>query len=332
MIISRTPLRISFFSGGSDMPAFYQQETGAALSVTIDKYIYVMVHKTPHLGIRTVYDTIEETQDLEKMQHIITKECLKYYDLNSELTIASVSDILAKGSGLGSSSAFTVGLINALHHVNNNPVIGSRYFLASSACDIEMNKCNYPVGKQDQYAAAYGGFNLFEFNKDGTVNTNNFHINKDTLEDLQSNLMLIYSGKGRSANSILQKQKAAMSDKQKFGLVKRSRNKAYVAQEMLATGKIDDFGNLLHEAWMDKKGVVSDISADYFDSIYDTAIKNGALGGKLLGAGGGGFFLFYVPKEKQAIVKEQLLLTSLYQCAVYDFNFVDHGSQIVGNF
>jgi D-glycero-alpha-D-manno-heptose-7-phosphate kinase len=332
MIISRTPLRISFFSGGSDMPAFYQQETGAALSVTIDKYIYVMVHKTPHLGIRTVYDTIEETQDLEKMQHIITKECLKYYDLNSELTIASVSDILAKGSGLGSSSAFTVGLINALHHVSNNSVSGSRYFLANSACDVEMNKCNYPVGKQDQYAAAYGGFNLFEFNKDGTVNTNNFHINKNTLEDLQSNLMLVYSGKGRSANSILQKQKAAMSDKQKFGLVKRSRNKAYVAQEMLATGKIDDFGNLLHEAWMDKKGVVSDISADYFDNIYDTAMKNGALGGKLLGAGGGGFFLFYVPKEKQGIVKEQLLLTSLYQCAVYDFNFVDHGSQIVGNF
>ena len=332
MIVSRTPLRISFFSGGSDMPAFYEQEVGAALSVTINKFIYVMVHKTPHLGIRTVYDTIEETQDVEQMQHIITKECLKYFDLNQELTIASISDILAKGSGLGSSSAFTVGLINALHSTMNSSVVGSRYFLANTACEIEMNKCKYPVGKQDQYAAAYGGFNLFEFNKDGTVNVNNFHIDKDVLTNLENNLMLVYSGKGRSANSILQKQKAAMSDKQKFELVKRSRNKAYVAQQLLVDGKVDDFGNLLHEAWMDKKGVVSDITADYFDTIYDTAMKNGALGGKLLGAGGGGFFLFYVPEEKQALVKEQLLLKSMYQCAIYDFNFVDHGSQIVGTF
>jgi D-glycero-alpha-D-manno-heptose-7-phosphate kinase len=331
MIISKTPLRISFFSGGSDMPAFYEQEAGTALSVTINKYIYVMVHKTPHLGIRTVYDTIEETQDVEQMQHIITKECLKHYNFNSELTIASISDILAKGSGLGSSSAFTVGLINALDHYKNFPAVASRFTLADTACDIEMNKCGYPVGKQDQYAAAYGGFNLFEFHKDGTVNTSNFYINKDSITNLEKNLMLVYSGLGRSANSILQKQKAAMSDKQKFELVKRSRNKAYVAQQLLVDGKIDDFGDLLHEAWMDKKGVVSDISGDYFDTIYDTAMKNGALGGKLLGAGGGGFFLFYVPEKKQPIVKEQILLTTLYQCAIYDFNFVDHGSQIVSN-
>jgi D-glycero-alpha-D-manno-heptose-7-phosphate kinase len=327
MIISKTPLRISFFSGGSDMPAFYEKENGAALSVAIDKYIYVMVHESPHLGIRTVYDAIETYPDVETMQHLITKEALKYYNHNANLTIASISDILAKGSGLGSSSAFTVGLVNAL---SSTPyVVPSRGYLAEVACEIEMNRCGYPVGKQDQYAAAYGGFNLLEFYKDGKVSANHVHVSKETWNKLQDNLILVYSGYGRSANGILQKQQDAMSDKKKFELVKRSRNKAYIAQQMLIENDVDKFGELLHEAWMDKKSVVESITDKFFDTVYEEALKHGATGGKLLGAGGGGFFLFYAPKLAHPEVKDAISSASQGSCAFYDFKFVDHGSRIV---
>ena len=327
MLISKTPLRISFFSGGSDMPSFYRKEDGAALSATIDKYIHVIAHKTPHLGVRIMYDTVEEFSDVEQMHHLITKETLKYYSVTKEITLASISDILSKGSGLGSSSAFTVGLINAI--ASNKWEIASKRYLADMACTIEMEKCGYPVGKQDQYAAAYGGFNLFEFHKNEDVTVHNLIIDKKVVTDLEKKLLLVYSGRGRSANAILQKQQSAMGDKDKFNLVKRSRDKAYVATRYLAQGKLDDFGNLLHEAWLDKKGVVSEITQDYFDIVYDKAINAGALGGKLLGAGGGGFFLFYVPEEKREEVIEQI--TTGTECKVYDFKFSPYGSRIITN-
>jgi D-glycero-alpha-D-manno-heptose-7-phosphate kinase len=331
MIITKTPLRISFFSGGSDLPSFYEKENGAALSATIDKYVYVMMHKTPHINIRTMYDTVEEHPDIEKMQHDITRESLKYFFSNSaELTVASISDILAKGSGLGSSSAFTVGLVHAIQAFIGQKTI-TRNQLAELSCEIEMNRCGYPIGKQDQYAATYGGFNLFEFFKNETVSVNSLAVSQETLATLQDNLLLVYSGMGRMANSILQKQKTAMSDRAKFELVKKSRNKAYVAYAMLANGKTEDFGRLLHEAWLDKKGVVADISNEYFDSIYSKAIEAGALGGKLLGAGGGGFFLFYVPSGRRIEVMHAIDQSSNNRCKFYDFKFVDTGSQIVAN-
>ena len=303
MIVSKTPLRISFFSGGSDMPAFYKEYPGAALSVTIDKFIYVMLHKTPHLGIKIMYDTIEEFPDVEQMQHAITRESLKHFGIEKEYTIASIADILAKGSGLGSSSAFTVGLANVLANQEQHVGLLSREYLADVACKIEMDLCKYPVGKQDQYAAAYGGFNLFEFNADGSVGIEHLNFNPDHRDELQKRLLLVYSGRGRSANSILQKQQAAMTDKVKFDLVKRSRDKAYVASRYLKQGQLDDFGALLHEAWMDKKEVATEITNDYFDDVYSRALTAGALGGKLLGAGGGGFFLFYVsPDKRQEVI------------------------------
>lgn len=324
MIISKTPLRISFFSGGSDMPAFYEKQKGAALSVTIDKYIYVMLHHTPHLGIKTMYDKIEEFPDVETMQHAITKETLKHYNIEKEITIASISDILAKGSGLGSSSAFTVGLTSCLNAYGNH--FSSRECLAQNAYYIERTKCGYPVGKQDQYAAAYGGMNLFEFDRDNTVDVKVL-TNAGNWISLEKRLLLVYSGVGRSANSILQKQAAAMGDKDKLELVKRSRDKAYVAARYLKQGQLADFGSLLHDAWMDKKAVAGDISNDYFDTIYTKALLAGALGGKLLGAGGGGFFIFYVDPEKRDQVSEAI--TTGTNCKVYDFKFTEHGSTIM---
>ena len=325
MIISKTPLRVSFFSGGSDLPSFYNKEDGAALSVTINKYIYVMVHKTSHLGVRVMYDQIEEFPDVEAMQSNITSETLKYFNIEKEITVASISDILSRGSGLGSSSAFTVGLINAL--ASGKWGVASNGYLADIACEIEMNRCKYPVGKQDQYAAAYGGLNLFHFRKNGEVAVENTVIDIDTFAKLESNLLLVYSGKGRSANSILQKQSAAMSDVDKFNLVKRSRDKAFTGLEYLKKRDVDSFGDLLHEAWVDKKSIVKEISQDYFDVVYQNIRTAGAIGGKLLGAGGGGFFLFYVQPDKRKQVIDYIENNT--ECKVYDFKFTDRGSQIV---
>lgn len=326
MIISKTPLRISFFSGGSDIPAFYERERGAALSVTINKYIYVMLHRTPHLGIKIMYDTIEEYPDLEMMQHAITRESLKYFGVDKEITVASIADILAKGSGLGSSSAFTVGLANVLANPDRHSSHVTREYLAQTAYHIERDLCNYPVGKQDQYAAAYGGMNLFEFQKDGYVDIKPLTYNRDVWGKLENNLLLVYSGRGRSANSILQKQAAAMSDDIKFDLVRRSRDKAYVAARYIKNDSLDDFGALLHDAWMDKKAVAGEITNDYFDEVYSKALAAGALGGKLLGAGGGGFFIFYVTENKREEVIQKI--TTDTECKIYDFAFTEYGSTI----
>lgn len=322
MIISRTPLRISFFSGGSDMPSFFLRERGAALSVTINKYIYVMMHKTPHLGIKTMYDTIEQTADIELMQHSITRESLKQFNIDNDVTIASVSDILSRGSGLGSSSAFTTGLLNCLSGGNF-----TRERLAQTAYNVERNLCQFPVGKQDQYAAAYGGMNLFQFETDEVVTVRPVVHNNENWDKLQNNLLLIYSGRGRSANSILQKQAAAMDDHDKFKLVQRNRDRAFVGANLFSAGLIDDFGSLFHDAWMDKKGLAKEITNDYFDVIYEKALKAGAIGGKLLGAGGGGFFLFYVkPEHREKVIHA---VTNESSCKVYDFKFVEQGSSIV---
>ena len=307
------------------MPSFYEKDFGAALSVTIDKFIYVIAHKIPNTNIKCMYDVIEEHTDINQMQHAITRETLKYYDIRKEITTASVSDIVTRGSGLGSSSAFTVGLVNALGHITNQPIGATD--LAVAACEVEMNRCGYPVGKQDQYAAAVGGLNLFVFNSDGTVNVSRQIMYTEHVESLQNNLMLVYSGHGRDANNILQKQQNAMSSATKFDLVKKSRDKAFTGLELIRAGSIDDFGALLHDAWMDKKAVCEGITQDYFDVIYDKAMKAGALGGKLLGAGGGGFFLFYVPQERREDVAQAVTRDTL--CKVYDFNFHKLGSEVV---
>jgi len=328
MIITKTPLRISFFSGGSDLPSFFSKETGAALSVTIDKYIHVISHKTPHIGIKTMYDEVEINSDINTMQHDITRETMKYFNISSEQTITSISDILSKGSGLGSSSAFTVGLFKNLEAYTNPFENKSKEIVAEFAYEIERNRCGFPVGKQDQYAASHGGLNLFEFRPSYT-NATKFD-NVDTLAQLNQKLLLVYSGRGRSANSILQKQQEGMTiDPVKFNAVRKGRDKAYEGFNYLKKGDLDSFGNMFHEAWIDKKATESSITNEYFDSIYDKAIKAGAIGGKLLGAGGGGFFLFYVPGLKKYDVEQAI--TKNTECKIYNFNFTDLGSNVVYN-
>lgn len=327
MIITKTPLRISFFSGGSDMAAFYSRSPGAALSVTIDKYINVCLHDTPNRGIRTMYDQVDEQNDLDSIDHIITREALRQFSVTKEITVASISDILSKGSGLGSSSTFTVGLANALSHRHGEKL--SPQALAELACEIEINQCGFPIGKQDQYAAAFGGFNLFEFDVDGNVTVTKPSINPMTLEILQQNLVLVYSGVSRSASTILKKHNEAILDSTKFEIIKRGRDKAYQALEILKQppSQIKQFGLLLHEAWVEKKQWVKEMTLSDLDKIYLHAVDSGAVGGKILGAGGGGFFLFYVDATDRELFVQRMSEYSS-QLKMYDFKFTWEGSQV----
>jgi D-glycero-alpha-D-manno-heptose-7-phosphate kinase len=328
MIVSRTPLRISFFSGGSDMRSFYGQEQGAALSATIDKYINVCIHKTPNRGIRIMYDEIQDLDSLDMMNHEITKQTLQYFKVDKEITIASLSDIPSKGSGLGSSSAFTVGLINGCNAAYNRSNVCSPNTLAELACHVEIDRCGYPIGKQDQYAAAFGGINLFQFNQNDTVNVMKPITDSTDIDRLESHLLLVYSGVSRSANEILKKHNDAINaGGDKYKLIQKAVSRAYTAASYLSAGNIDDFGNLFHEAWMEKKEIAKGISQSFFDDVYDKAIKAGAIGGKLLGAGGGGFFLFYVsPEKRQNVIRE---INKFSGCKVYNFKFSWEGSKVV---
>jgi D-glycero-alpha-D-manno-heptose-7-phosphate kinase len=327
MIVTRTPLRISFFSGGSDMRSFYKEERGLALSATIDKYINVCIHRTPNRGIKIMYDEIEDLANIDLMNHGITKEVLKYYHVDKEITIASLSDIPSKGSGLGSSSAFTAGLMKGVAQGWGIP-IRSPQDLAEKACMIEIEKCGYPIGKQDQYAAAYGGLNLFCFNQNDTVDVVKPTTNQTTITQLNDNLLLVYSGVSRSANDILKRQNESITnDRSKFNLVKSAVVRAEVAAGYLNKGLVDDFGNLFHEAWTEKKQITKGISQNIFDEIYTKCIQAGAIGGKLLGAGGGGFFLFYVkPDKRQNVINT---INTFQGCKVYDFKFSWEGTQVL---
>ena len=340
MIVSRTPLRISFFSGGSDMPTFYNRETGAALSVTIDKYIYVMAHATKYSDhVVLMHEKVEKVNDVEAMEHDITREALLSYGIDKGITIASISDVTCRGSGLGASSAYAVGLINAITTLQSKPTafrLNIPRDLADLACELEMHRCGYPVGRQDQYAAAFGGLNLYEFHAGGMTTTVRLNqpaseiIPQEFVSTLERNLLLVHSGRERSANAILQKHQEAMLDDDKFELVRRMKNKAFTGMNLLINGDVDSFGALLDEAWQEKRDIVNAISDPYFDNIYNTARASGALGGKLLGAGGGGFFIFYAPHTLHETVRDAILNVAP-TCTFYDFKFTSKGSTIMAS-
>jgi len=312
MIISKTPLRISFFCGGTDIEPFYRHEKGAALSATINKYVYVNVNRTPYNGIRMMYDETEDVTNVEDLKGIITKETLKYMSITDKVTIASLSDVKARGSGLGSSSAFTVGLLLALKTSELQYEELSPFQLAEDACHIEINLCKNPIGKQDQYAASLGGFNLFEFEKDGSVQSLTGSIDPGTIQTLQSRLLLVHSGLDREASNILAIQaKDLEPGTEKFKSMQGSRFLAYQGKKLLEEDDVVGFGDLLGVAWEIKK------------QRNNTLIRAGARAGKLLGAGGGGFFLFYVPEEKMADVSQKALDIA---CFPYQFEFTDQGA------
>ena len=321
MIISRTPLRISFAGGGSDLPSYYIKHGGAVLSTTIDKYIYIAVHRYFSSNQSLLkYSQTELVNNNDEIQHPLFRECMKLVDVTG-LDISSMADVPA-GTGLGSSSAFAVSLLNVLHAYKHEAV--SAEYLASTACDIEINRLGDPIGKQDQYAAAYGGLNFIQFNYDGSVNVEKVVMDPAVKAQLERNLILLYTGTKHSASAILKEQGKEMQRLDKQQVMHKMVDMAYELKDVLEHNQINDFGRILNEGWLLKRSLANSISNPLVDTLYEQGMNAGALGGKLLGAGGAGFVLFYCPEDKQETFRKQM---SGY--TEMPFKFENYGSKII---
>ena len=322
MIITKTPFRISFVGGGSDLEDFYSRSDGAVLSTSIDKYMYISSHNFfDEDKFRIKYSRTETVNNLEEIRHPIVREVLKKFNINGALEISSNADVPA-GTGLGSSSAFTVGMLQNMYTIQGYFANKSR--LAMEACEIEIEKLKEPIGKQDQYAAAYGGLNIITFKKSGSVNVEPVHVKRDILKKFQENLIMFYLGKRRRASDILQEQKQNMISDDKFHILKDMVALVPEMRNSLHSENLKNIGRLLHENWLLKQKLASKISNDEINLIYEHARKNGALGGKLLGAGGSGFLLLYCEKEEQQALKQ-----AMNKLREMPFQFENQGSRVI---
>jgi len=319
MIITRTPFRISFVGGGTDLPDFYRREYGAVLSTAINKYMFITVNKSFDHRIRVGYSKTEMVDNVEEIKHPIVREALIYVGITNGIEITSIADIPA-GTGMGSSSSFTVGLLNALYAFKG--VLKSAEALAKDAAMIEIERAGHPIGKQDHYIAAFGGMQYIQFNPDESVFVNPVIFSPEVFEELQSNLILFYTGITRPANSILNDQKR--NTPEKINILRKMRDLAYEMRETLTTGRnLARFGELLHQNWLYKRELSPLIASGPIDKYYQAGLNAGALGGKLLGAGGGGFLLFYCERQNQPKVREALGLKE------FTAGFARQGSQII---
>lgn len=305
MIISRTPLRMSFVGGGSDLPAFYREHEGAVVSTAINKYVYVTINPKFDQRIRVSYSRTEEVASVDQIKHPLVRASLKEVGITGGVEITSIADIPSRGTGLGSSSSFTVGLLHVLHVYKGE--YRSAEQLAKESCIIEIERCGEPIGKQDQYAAAFGGFNFIRFLPDERVIVEPIVCRRETLQQLEDNLLIFYTGMTRHAGSILrEKQRAISTSKRKQHIVARMVQLAHELRKELQNNRLDAFGEFLHENWLLKKSVSEGISNPKVDHWYEQARRNGALGGKLLGAGAGGFMVFYAPRERHDAIRRAL--------------------------
>jgi len=319
MIITRTPFRISFTGGGTDLPGYYSTGYGAVVNATIDKYIYLTVNKRFDKSIRVSYSKTEIVDRVEDLEHDIVKAALKMVGITEGVEITSISDIPA-GTGLGSSSSFAVGLINALYTYVGLQL--SAHELAEKACQLEIEVLKKPVGKQDQFAAAYGGINYFRFNADGTVGYRPIKMPPPELEKMQEKLSIWYTGINRSAEVILAQQ--AKDTLNKIDVLDYMKEQAdMMAEELCNRGFSETFGESLHNGWQKKKSITRLISNSDIDRLYEAALDAGARGGKILGAGGGGFLLFYCDAEKTEALRDALGLEEM------KFKITKHGSRVV---
>ena len=322
MIITRTPFRVSFIGGGSDLKSFYSKRKGAVLSTTINKYIFISSHPFFNRNaFQLKYSRTELAASVSKIKHPLLRETLKKLGISGGLEISSNGDIPA-GTGLGSSSAFAVGLLQNLYAFQAKDISKSR--LAEEACQIEIDILKAPIGKQDQYASAFGGLSLIEFLGDDTVRVEPVAIATEDRIKLQKNLLLFYTRIQRSASKILKRQEYFMSDSDKFGLIDEMVPYVYSLRDALYQKQFDYLGEVLHKGWQLKKKIAPRITSQDIDSFYDRALRSGAVGGKLLGAGGGGFLLFYCPLKKQ-----DKLRTALRNLFELKFNFDQEGTKAI---
>ena len=302
MIIVQTPLRISFFGGGTDFSTFFMQEGGCVLSSAIDKYIFVTVKERFDEKLRIGYTQTEMVESVDAIQHELIREALRMTNIHKGIEVTTMGDIPSEGSGLGSSSTVTVGALHALYTYLGEIVSAEQ--LAREACEIEIEKLGKPIGIQDQYIAAYGNLRFFEFLPDGQVEVEKLKLDTEFRRALNDRFLLFYTGITRSADTILGEQNNNINDR--ISVLREIKQMAFQARSELESGDFDAFGSLMHQSWELKKKMAGQISNGTINEIYETARRAGAVGGKITGAGGGGFILLYVPYEKQFAVRQAL--------------------------
>ena len=324
MIISKTPYRVSFFGGGSDYPQWYNKYGGSVLSATIDKHIYISCRFLPGFfehKYRIVWSKIENVNNLNQIQHSAVRNLLKYLKIKNGLEIHYDGDLPAR-SGMGSSSSFVVGLAKVLYEIKNINL--SKLDLAKKIIFFEQKIMSEVVGSQDQTAAVFGGFNKIIFKKNNLIKVKSVN-SKNNINELNKNLVLIYTGINRTAHKIASTYVKKLSTTKKT-YINNIISHVNEGEKLLKTGKIDEFGKLLHSAWLEKKSLSKSVSNKKINELYDYAIKSGALGGKLLGAGGGGFLLMYMKKQAR-----KRFFNSNKKIVNIPFNFTDIGSKIIFN-
>jgi D-glycero-alpha-D-manno-heptose-7-phosphate kinase len=322
MIVSRTPLRMSFVGGGSDLPSYYRQKGGAVLSTSVDKYMYVTVNKKFDNKIRLSYSITENENSIQQIKHPIVRNTLELLDIQGGVEITSISDIPSQGSGLGSSSSYTVALLHALYAYKGESI--SKEKLGRLSSHIEIDLCGDRIGKQDQYAAAFGGLNLIEFNEDDSVVVSPVICKPETIKKMEESIIVFYTGRTRSASTLLSEQSDNMKRADKRELMSNMVSLAYDMRDLLENDDIESLGELLDQNWQLKRQMTVGISDLQIDGWYSKGILAGATGGKLLGAGNGGFMMFFAPKEKHAKITE-----AMKGLQRVPFSFDNSGSKIV---
>jgi D-glycero-alpha-D-manno-heptose-7-phosphate kinase len=306
MLVTRTPLRIPLGGGGTDLPSYYSRYRGFLTTAAINKFVYIIVNRRFEKSFRVSYSHTEIVERLDSIGHPIVREAIRLVGgIESGLEIVSIADLPAS-SGLGSSSSFTVGLLNALHAYRGEML--SPKELADEACHIEMDILKEPVGKQDQYIAAFGGIRALDIDKDGAVAVQSSNIAEDTVDDFESSVLLFYTGVQRSASDVLgdQSKNMAVDEGQAIAAMHAIKDIGREIQRALETGDLPRFGDLLHKHWETKKRTSGKVSSGQIDRWYETARQNGAAGGKIMGAGGGGFFMFYCQSGQKAGLRAAL--------------------------
>ena len=328
MIVSRAPVRFSLGGGGSDLPSYSREHGGFVVSAAVDKFVFVCVARRFYDTIRLAYSETETVASVDEIRHRIFRAALKGMGFTGGLELHSLADVPAN-TGLGSSSSFTVALLNGLHAYRRESVPAEQ--LAREACHLEIEVLGEPIGKQDQYIAAYGGISAMTFHPDGRVEVERLDLRDEVIDELESRLVVFYSGVERAASSVLVQQASSIVENRDAAVDRMHRIKALGrdTRDILLSGALDSYGELLHEHWMQKRRLAASMTDGAIDEHYEAARRAGALGGKLMGAGGGGFFLFYVRPAERRRVHEALTARGLLPMR---FRFDFDGARIMANF
>lgn len=326
MIISRAPVRFSLGGGGTDLPWYSDEHGGFLVAGAVNKYVYVGANRRFYKSIRLMYSSTQTVESIEDIEHRLFREALRATGVTHGIELVSIADVPGN-SGLGSSSTFTVALLNALHAFKREYV--STEQLAREACHLEIDVLKDPVGKQDQYIAAYGGITAFTFLPGGGVEAERLPLEPETVADLERNLLIFYSGVERKAAEVLAEQKkSSVGNQAAIERMHRIKALGYETKRILLSGSLDQYGELLHEHWSNKRKLASNMTDSSIDEHYEVARRAGAIGGKLMGAGGGGFFMFYARPAERRRVYEALIARGLQPL---HFHFEESGARITAN-